>query len=109
MQEDTDLAVALAEEERDTCPSCGMPKVWCSDPANQFAFEPHERMCFPTWRLAQMRESDAWKSKHAATQQATQVAARFRDGHEPVIDAGLGLEDEETRDEQQRDDREDST
>ena len=92
-EEDTAAAIALGEEERDTCPSCGMLKVWCRDPANQFAFEPHEQMCFPTWRLAQFRESAGWTGKHEATKQATQVSARFREGHEPDLEAGLGLGD----------------
>lgn len=90
-QEDTDYAIALAEEERDTCPSCGMPKAWCRDPANQFAFEPHEETCFPSYRLALYRNSDGWKRKHDDTKQATQVSARFRDGHAPKWDAGLDL------------------
>jgi hypothetical protein len=77
-----------------------MPKAWCRDPGNQFAFEPHEQMCFPTWRLAQFRESDGWKNKHTATKQATQIAARFRKGYEPDVGAGLELasEDVELRD-----------
>jgi hypothetical protein len=44
-------AIALAEEEADTCGQCGMLRIWCSDPANQFAFEAHEeRVCWPTYR-----------------------------------------------------------
>ena len=92
LEEDTTLAVALAEEERDTCSSCGYPKAWCRDPANQFAFEPAEEMCFVTWRLAQFGESDAWKSKQSDTQRATKVYPRFREGHEPDLGAGLGLD-----------------
>ena len=100
LPEDTDGAIALAEEERDTCPSCGMPKAWCRDPANQFAFEPREEMCFVTWRLAQHRNGQNWQGKHDDTKQATQVVARFRDGREPDIAAGLGLAAEDADGEQ---------
>lgn len=82
-------------EERDTCPSCRLPKAWCRDPANQFAFEPREDMCFSTWRLAQYQASDAWKSKLDDTMRATQLSVRFRDGHEPDVAAGLDLGDVE--------------
>ncbi len=91
LEDDTAAALALAEEERDTCPSCGWPKVWCRDKANQFAFDAHEEMCWPTWRLAQRRDSGEWKSKHPATQAATMLSARFRQGHEPDVGAGLEL------------------
>ncbi len=91
LEDDTAAAVALAEEERDACPSCGWPKAWCRDKANQFAFDAHEEMCWPTWRLAQRRDSGEWKSKHPATQAATMLSARFRQGHEPDVGAGLEL------------------
>lgn len=92
-QEDTDYAIALAEEERDACPSCGMPKAWCRDPANQFAFEPAEATCWPAYRLAQHRRGDKWKSKHDDTKAATQLSARFRKGYEPDIAAGLNIDE----------------
>ncbi len=95
LEEDTAYAVALAAEERDTCPSCGMPRVWCRDPANQFAFEPVEQTCFATYRLAQHRGGQGWQKKHDDTKAATQVAARFRDGYEPDVEAGLELADAE--------------
>lgn len=85
--------IALAEEERATCPSCGMLKSICRDPDYQLAFEPHEEQCNATWRLAQFRESDGWKNKHPATQQATQISVRFRDGMAPPLEHGLELED----------------
>ena len=91
-KDDTAAAVALAEEERDTCPSCGMLKVWCRDPANQTAFDPHEEMCFPTWRMSLRREAWQNEGKHKATQDATQLSVSFRDGHEPDLEAGLDLE-----------------
>lgn len=90
--EDTAWALALAEEEADTCPVCGYPKAWCRDPANQFAFEPHEEECFVSKRLAQHQSSEAWKSKQDDTRSATQVSARFRDGHDPDYDAGLAID-----------------
>jgi hypothetical protein len=93
LEEDTAAAVALAEEERDTCSQCGMPRAWCRDPANQFAFDVHESTCWPTYRLAQYRSGEKWKAKLDDTRDATQLSAFFRDGHEPEVDAGLGLSD----------------
>ncbi len=93
LPEDTDLAVALAEEERDTCPSCGLPMVWCRD-GKTHPFTDHdvvEQVCQPTLRLERHRESDGWKTKHAATQAATRLSTRFREGREPDVGAGLGL------------------
>lgn len=90
-QEDTDYAIALAEEERDTCPSCGMPKAWCRDEANKFAFEPVVETCAPAYRLALYRNGDKWKDMQDDDKQAAQLTARFRKGHEPDIAAGLGL------------------
>lgn len=91
LEDDTAAAIALAEEERDTCHRCGYPKVWCREPAHQFAFEPKEDVCWPTKRLEDHRESSEWKKKHASTQRATQLWAVFRDGHDPDIAAGLDL------------------
>lgn len=89
--EDTDGAIALAQEERDTCPSCGFPKVWCSDPANQFdAFEAHERQCHATYALAIHREV-VNEGRDAATRDAVQIRARFRPGKQPDIYQGLDL------------------
>lgn len=93
--DDTAAAVALAMEERETCPSCGMLKAWCRDPANQFAFEPVEETCFVTYRLAQHRGGQGWQKKHDDTKVATQVAARFREGYEPDVEAGLELQVDE--------------
>ena len=94
-EEDTAGAVALAEEERDTCPTCGLLKVWCRGAGSKFTdYEVAEETCQATMRLAQFRESDGWKAKHAATQQSTQLSVRFRPGYEPDLEAGLGLGDE---------------
>ena len=100
--EDTAWAIALAEEERDTCPACGYPKAWCRDPGNQFAFEPNEEECFVAKRLSQHQSSDRWKAKQDDTKAATQVSARFRAGHEPDFDAGLNLSADENDDPKDR-------
>ena len=89
---DTDAAVALAEEEADTCPSCGLPKVWCRDPDYQFAFEAEEEQCHATYALAAHRAAVDEK-RDDATRTAVQMAARFRKTVEPDLLAGLGLGD----------------
>lgn len=92
LDEDTAWAVALAEEERDACPSCGMPKDICRSGDIPFTdYEVREETCQPTLRLAHHRNSDAWKSRHEATKHAVQASVRFRDGKAPRTDYGLGL------------------
>jgi hypothetical protein len=89
-EDDTAAALALAEEERDTCPACGFLKVWCRDPNNQFgAFEPHVEFCWATYRLADHRSmiEQMGESQRAAAQ----VSPRFREGREPDLTAGLDL------------------
>ena len=90
--EDTDYAIALAEEERDTCPACGMPKAWCRDPVNQFGFEPAEAFCWATYRLADHRAA-RFEAMSESQRAAVQLSARFRDGVEPDLEAGLDLGD----------------
>lgn len=90
--EDTEYAIALAEEERDTCPSCGMPKVWCRDPANQFAFVPHEEQCHATYALAAHRKN-VDENRSDESRAAVQMSARFLAGREPDLGAGLDLAD----------------
>jgi len=93
LREDTDGAVALAEEERDTCPSCGYPKVWCRDPNHQFGvFEAREEQCHATFAL-ETRKAAVRESRDAPTQAAVQTTARFRDGKAPDLYAGLEVED----------------
>lgn len=88
-EDDTAKAVALAEEERDTCPACGMPKVWCRDPANQFgAFEPVTDFCWVAYRLADHRAAVVEKMSDSQ-RAAAQVSVRFREGREPDLSAGL--------------------
>jgi hypothetical protein len=70
----------------------GMPRSWCRDPKNQFAFEPADDICWASYRLALYRNSNGWKDKHDDTKQATQLSVRFRKGHEPDVGAGLDLE-----------------
>lgn len=93
LAEDTDGAIALAEEERDTCLSCGMLKVWCRDPEHQFSFDADESVCWPTQRLALFRGGDRFKGYDDATRSGLQLAAKFREGHEPDLKAGLDLEE----------------
>lgn len=95
LPEDRDKAIALAQEERATCPRCGLLKVWCRDPGHQFAFEPVDDVCWPTARLAEYQRSDAWKKKGPDGQAATLLAVRFRDGYAPSLTADLGLVAEE--------------
>jgi hypothetical protein len=93
LAEDTDGALALAEEEADTCGQCGMLRIWCRDPEHQFSFDADESVCWPTWRLARQRNTDDFKGYDDATQSAVQLSARFRKGHEPDLMAGLDLGD----------------
>src|SRR5690606_10072592 len=95
LPEDTDLAVALAEEEADTCGKCGMPKVWCRDPAYSFGagLDVHEDMCWTTYRVQLRREKLDAEGAHGATRQAMQIRAAFKKGAEPDMGAGLDLPD----------------
>jgi hypothetical protein len=68
-----------------------MPKAWCRDPANQFdAFVPHEEQCHVTYVKAAHRQQMAEK-RDEVTHAAVQTSARFRDGFEPDMAAGLDL------------------
>lgn len=90
--EDTAYAMALAEEEAATCPSCGLLKAVCRDPEFQFAFEVHEEQCHATKALADHQLKSEWTKKHEATRAATQLSARFREGKQPALEVGLELE-----------------
>lgn len=91
---DIDLLLALAEEERATCPQCGLLKVWCRDKDNQFVFRVVEEQCHATYALAAHRlETD--KVRDSATRAAVQAHMRFREGHEPDLLAGLDLATDE--------------
>jgi hypothetical protein len=91
LPEDTDLALALAEEEADTCPRCGLPKAWCRDIGNQFAFQPVEEQCHATYTLA-AHQAGVGKDRDEATRAAIQTRVRFRKGYEPDLLAGLDLD-----------------
>jgi hypothetical protein len=71
-----------------------MLRVWCRDPEHQFSFEADEEVCWPTYRLAQERNKDTFKGYDDATRTAVQLSARFREGHEPDLTAGLDLPDD---------------
>jgi len=90
-RDDTDLAIALAEEEADTCRQCGLPIAVCSDPAYQFAFTGDQRMCWATYGLTQYKGEIDWDNKLEDTRRATNLFVRFRPGHEAPLDAGLDL------------------
>src|SRR5690242_9938431 len=106
LQDDTAGAIALAEEERDTCPSCGLPKAWCRDPANQFGvFEPREEQCHVTYALTAYRNG-VNESRDDVTRSAVQMWAGFAKGKEPDLTAGLDLPGEGDDGEQGADQRE---
>jgi len=89
--EDTVYAMALAEEEAATCPSCGLLKVVCRDPAYQFGgFEATDEICWATHAVAEKRI--AFKDAHDATRAAVQISPRYREGKEPAVDVGLELD-----------------
>jgi hypothetical protein len=88
--EDTDAAVALAEEEADTCPQCGYLKVWCRDQSAQFGFRVVEEQCHASYALAAHRNAMA-EQRDEATRAAMMASARFV--REPDLTAGLDLGD----------------
>lgn len=96
LEDDTAAAVALGEEEADTCPSCGMPKAWCrtKDAEEGLArFDVAEDRCWATYRVALRRDKYDTEKTHGATRQAMQLTTRFRPGHMPPLDAGLTFDD----------------
>lgn len=93
LQEDTEAAVALAEEERDACPLCGMPKAWCRDHENgRAAFEAVDDWCWVTYHVGERQKRLANEN---ATGRHIPVSARFARDFEPDYWAGLGLAGEE--------------
>jgi hypothetical protein len=107
LEEDTALVIALAEEERDTCSSCGMPKAFCRDPRAQFtAFAVHEETCFATYKLAEHRKGVDEK-RSDETRASTQMSVRFADGYNVDLDAGLDLAVQEHDDTEQPEERQD--
>lgn len=90
LPEDTDLAVALAEEEAETCRACGYPKAWCRDPKHQFAFEVVSEQCHVTYALTAASGAEPKE----ISKQAKQSSASFRPGFIPDTGAGLDLPEE---------------
>jgi hypothetical protein len=93
LPEDTDLAIALAEEEADTCPSCGMLKVFCRDKDYQYAFRVVEEQCHATWALAANQAVN--KERDDTTRRAIQTSVRFGSKVQPDLLAGLDLVEQE--------------
>lgn len=93
LEEDTAAVIALAEEERDTCPACGFLKVWCRDPAHQFSFEAREEQCWATYSVAAKRDQKTKQGMHPATRDSLQLAPRFRKDADPRLDAGLDFDE----------------
>lgn len=90
---DTEKAIALAMEERDTCQMCGLPKAWCRDNSTgRERFDVATDFCWATYRLALRQEKDQKEGKHPSTTRATVLSVRFRDGKEPDLAAGLGID-----------------
>jgi hypothetical protein len=87
---DTEGALALAEEEADTCPLCHMPKVWCRDINNQFAFQAVEEQCHATYAVA-MHHASVNEARDEPTRRAIQTFAGFRGSFRPDFLAGLDL------------------
>jgi hypothetical protein len=95
LPEDTDLAVALALEERDACPKCGLPKAWCRDnDAGRARFDVAEDFCWATYRVALRQEKQTKEKVPQSTQMATVMRAAIRPGYEPDIQADLPITEE---------------
>lgn len=94
LEEDTAAAIALAEEERDTCQVCGLPRVWCRTGGLEDVgrFDVKEDTCWATYRLALRREALEKEGAHPATRQARQLVPRFRKGYTPDFAAGLDID-----------------
>lgn len=92
---DTAAAMALAEEEDDTCRKCGLPRVWCRDNKKGRArFDVAEDFCWATYRVALRQDKQGKEKVSAATREATLLSAGFREGYEPQITDGLGISPE---------------
>lgn len=95
-QEDTALAMALALEERDECPSCHLPKSVCRDnKVGRARFDLEEHFCWATYRMASRKPKLDSKGNVGPTEKATLVSLAIRPGYEPDLLAGLDLEHEE--------------
>jgi hypothetical protein len=96
LPEDTDGAVALAEEEGDTCPACGRPMAICRSPDVKWTdLDVVEEECHFTMRIAQHTVGDKWRGKSPESRASTMLGTRFREDREPDWTAGLDLRDVE--------------
>jgi hypothetical protein len=93
LPEDTGAVVALAEEERDTCPACGYPKAVCRAGTLEDLgrLELHEETCWVTYRKA-LRQDVLTKEASSATQQARQLSVRLKKDRLADYAAGLDVE-----------------
>lgn len=95
LEEDTAHAVALAEEEANTCRSCGLPKAICRDPANKFGiFAGSHDFCYASYTLHDYRKAKT-KNLSDAQQAAVQWNVEFREGKEVDATAGLGITEDD--------------
>lgn len=94
LEDDTAAAIALAEEEQDSCPACGLPRAWCREGGlgDVGRFDIKEDTCWATYRVALRREALEKDSPHSPTRQARQITPRFRKGYLPDFGAGLNLD-----------------
>lgn len=90
-EEDTAAAIALAEEEQDTCRSCGWPKAICRDPANAHRlFKGEHEICWATYARADHQKSKT-RNMSDAQLAAVQLSVGVLPGREPELTAGLDL------------------
>lgn len=94
-EEDTAYAVALAEEERDTCRACGLPRAICRNPKSKFGiFAGNHDFCYASYTLHDYQKARV-KGLSDAQQASVQFGVGFRKGHEPDASAGLGLDEDD--------------
>lgn len=91
-QEDTDAAIALAEEERATCSSCGWPKAVCRDKDNAHrVFQGEHEFCWATYAVDDHRKKLESEKMSRAQWASVQMWAGIRPGREPDLTVGLDL------------------
>lgn len=74
LPEDTDLQLALREEEAAEaaarCPRCQLPKAVCRAKANQVRFKAEVEQCHATWAIVRAQDDMAERDIPEATRQA---------------------------------------
>lgn len=86
--------MALAEEERDACPKCGMPKAFCREAEDgRQRWGVREDFCWVTFRMAQRKPKLNQDGTVSAVEKATIVSPTIRDGYEVNLFAGLELDE----------------